>query len=209
MQTVKNVPPRIKAVLFDLGKVLLYFDFTPAFKKLSKLGAKNPEEISRFFNQSGLEVLYDGGKISSYSFYAQVKRGLDLSVTYTGFKDIWNDIFTPIKPMVKLVGRLHGKKRLVLISNTNAMHFEYALGRYPVLRKFDRHILSFKEKIRKPDAQIYERASKACRARPEEIFYIDDRKDLTETAKELGFHVHTFKKGYASLLKDLKAKGVL
>jgi len=209
MPKKKNDHNKIKAVLFDLGKVLLSFDFGPAFRRLEKHGAKNAAEIRRFFVRTGLEVLYDGGKISSREFYLEVKRGLGLEISFTRFRAVWNDIFTPIGPMVRLVGRLHGKKRLVLISNTNAMHFDYVKKRYAVLKKFDRHILSYKEKVRKPDPRIYRRASAACRAHPHEIFYIDDREDLTEAAKDLGFHVHTYKNDLRSLTAALKKKGVL
>ena len=205
----KNNSKQIKAVLFDLGKVLLRFNFEPAFRRLARLGPKSPRQIQDFFVRSGLEVLYDGGKISSREFYVRVRQGLGFHASFSEFRSIWNNIFSPIRPMVRLVGQLHGKKRLVLISNTNAMHFDHAKKRYGFLRKFDRHILSYKEKVRKPDAKIYRLASKACRARPEEIFYIDDREDLTQAAEELGFHVHTFKNDFADLMKTLKEKGVL
>ncbi len=201
---------KIKAVLFDLGKVLLSFNFEPAFRRLAKHGAGDPQEVRLFFIRSGLEVLYDGGKISSRDFYTAVKRGLNLkNLSFSQFRLVWNNIFTPITPMVRLVGRLHGKKRLVLISNTNAMHFEHAKDRYAVLRKFDDHVLSYKAKVRKPDPRIYRLASKACRASPREIFYIDDRKDLTQAARELGFHVHTYKNDFGALESALKRKGVL
>jgi glucose-1-phosphatase len=199
----------IKAVLFDLGKVLLHFDFTPAFKRLSRHCLHDPETVRRFFLNSELEVLYDGGKIGSAEFYRRVRKGLGLRTDYAGFRDIWNGIFTPVPGMAALVKRLKKKKRLVLISNTNAMHFEYLRGRYPVLGHFDRHILSFKEKVRKPDERIYRTAQKACKALPEEIFYIDDREDLTSAAEELGFHVHTFRNDLSALTAKLREKGVL
>lgn len=205
----KKDQKKIKAVLFDLGKVLLNFNFEPAFRRLEKRGAKNAAQIRRFFLRSGLEVLYDGGKISSREFYLEVKRGLGLEISFTQFRAVWNDIFTPIAPMIRLVGRLHGKKRLVLISNTNAMHFDHVKKRYAVLKKFDRHVLSYKEKVRKPDPRIYQVASAACRAHPHEIFYIDDREDLTDAARDLGFHVHTYRNDLGSLTAALKSKGVL
>lgn len=199
----------IKAVLFDLGKVLLHFDFGPAFRRLSRHTGKTPEEISRFFTESGLEVLYDGGKVSSAAFYREVRRGLGFSLTYTGFRDIWNGIFTPVPGMAALVRRLGRKRRLVLISNTNEMHFAYVKKNYPVLGCFDRHIVSYREKMRKPDERLYLAAQKACRAKPHEILYIDDREDLTEAAHELGFHVHTFKKDVPKLKGVLKKHGLL
>ncbi len=199
----------IKAVLFDLGKVLIRFDFDPAFRKLAPLCGKTPAQIRDFFSESGLEVLYDGGKITSYAFYRQVRLGLGHSLSYDEFSDIWNTIFTPVPGMAALVKRLAKAKRLVLVSNTNSMHFQYVKKRYPVLGHFDRHILSFKEKVRKPDPRIYRKALAACRAKAQEVLYIDDREDLTQAAKELGFHVHTFKNDWKKLEDVLKKHGVL
>lgn len=200
----------IKAVLFDLGKVLIRFDFTPAFRKLSRHTGKAEHDIADFFVQSGLEVLYDGGKISSRSFYRQVKEGLGLTMSYEGFRRVWNGIFTPVPGMAALVRRLERDgRRLVLVSNTNQMHFEYCKRRYAVLGRFDRHVLSYKVKRRKPDAHIYREAARACRAHPREIFYIDDRHDLTEAARDLGFHVYTFKNDRPQLVAEMKKRGLL
>ncbi len=199
----------IKAVLFDLGKVLIHFDFEPAFKRLAKHCKKNPSDIRDFFASSELEVLYDGGKISSYHFYRNVKRDLGLSLSYVQFQHLWNSIFTPVPGMAGLIHRVARRKRLVLVSNTNQMHFSYVKKHYPVLKKFHAHVLSYKEKVRKPDERIYRIALKACNAKAHEVIYIDDREDLTSAAKELGFHVHTFKNDRPKLEKLLRKHGVL
>ena len=199
---------KIKAILFDLGKVILHFNFDPAFKKLSRASGLPAKDIEDYFVSSGLEVLYDGGKISSAQFYREIKKALGLKISFARFKAIWNGIFTPKKDMIRLIGRLSKKYRLALISNTNAMHFEYALKKYPVLRKFDHLILSYKEKTRKPDERIYQKAARACRAKPGEIYYIDDRRDLTEAAHGLGFRVFTYQNNFKELLADMKTRGV-
>ena len=200
---------KTKAVLFDLGNVILDFDFTPAFRKLSGVSRRPAAEIKTFFLRSGLEVLYDGGKISSKQFHAEVKRNLKHGLSYGGFKKVWNDIFTLNKDIADLIRRLRPHYRLVLISNTNAMHYEYIRLKYPVLRHFDRKILSFKEKVRKPDARIYRKAIKACRAAAGEIFYIDDREDLTEAASALGLKTFTYKNNVKALTKKMKKAGIL
>jgi glucose-1-phosphatase len=203
-------PTKIKAVLFDLGKVLLHFDFEPAFKTLSRHCDKTPKDIEAYFIQSGLEVLYDGGKVTSKRFYLEVRKALGLRLGYEAFKHAWNHIFTPIMPMWRLVAELRERGyRLVLISNTNQMHFEFAKKRYAVLKRFHRHVLSYKVKMRKPDEHIYRVAMKACRAKAPEILYIDDRADLTGAAEELGFHTFTFKKNHDELVAHMKALGVL
>jgi putative hydrolase of the HAD superfamily len=199
----------IRAVLFDLGKVILDFNFAPAFERFAAKTGLSIAEIRDFFSVSGLEVLYDGGIISSREFYRQVKKGLGHDLSYSEFENIWNDIFTPIPSMIDLVQRLHGRYRLVLVSNTNAMHYRHVRRRFPVFNRFERHILSFREKVRKPDQRIYARAARACGARPAQIFYIDDREDLTQAASEMGFQTFTFKKNLDQLLKKMRLLGIL
>jgi putative hydrolase of the HAD superfamily len=205
----KKAAQKTKAVLFDLGKVILDFDFDPAFRKLSKVTGLAPDAIRAHFTRSGLEVLYDGGKISSAHFYREVKRALKHPLSYAEFKKVWNHIFTPKLRMMALVRELSRCYRLVLISNTNAMHYEHVRRRYSIFRLFDRHILSFREKVRKPDERIYRRAIAACKARPDEIFYIDDREDLTTAADALGLRTFTFKNNPEALVKRLKKEGIL
>ena len=200
---------KIKAVLFDLGKVILDFNFKPAFRRLSRSAPLSAQAIEAYFWRSGLEVLYDGGRISSFKFYKEVKRVLRHTLSYGQFKKIWNEVFIPKKDTFALIRRLSPHTRLALISNTNAMHYEYIRKKYPILNHFDRLILSFKEKTRKPDEAIYKTAAKACRAKPQEIFYIDDRKDLTEAAKELGFHTFTYKNNPKELIKQMKGLDIL
>ena len=198
----------IKAFMFDLGKVVLDFDFKPAFKRLSKASGLTPEEVREFFMRSGLEVLYDGGKLSSREFYRQVKRSLRHNLSFLEFKYLWNHVFIPHKPVIQLIRKLRTHYRLVLISNTNAMHYRYIRKTYTVLEHFDRIILSFREKIRKPDARIYRKAALACRAKPHEIFYIDDREDLTQSAKALGFHTFTYRKNPHELTQAMRSLGI-
>jgi putative hydrolase of the HAD superfamily len=208
-QSARRASPKIKAILFDLGKVILHFDFAPAFKKLSKASGKTPEQVKNYFLESGLEVLYDGGKISSKRFYAEVKKALGHTLSEAEFRRCWNEIFTPNAETVRLIKKLAKKYRLVLISNTNEMHYEYIRRRYKVLDHFDTLILSFKEKSRKPDHKIYRTAIRACGAKAHEIFYIDDRSDLTEAASELGFHSFTFKNNHGELRRRMAALAIL
>ncbi len=207
---MKKPPPskKIKALLFDLGKVILDFDFEPAFERLAKHCPLRRAEIRAYFLRSGLEVLYDGGRLSSLEFHRQVKKGLDHRLDFKRFKKIWNEIFTPNPEVADIIRSARQAYRLVLISNTNAMHFDYIRMKYPLLNYFDRFVLSYKEKTRKPDPKIYKKAIRACRARPEEILYIDDREDLIEAAAALGLHTFTFKRNPAELRKKMTALGI-
>ncbi len=203
-----HCPKKIKAILFDLGKVLVHFNFDPAFKKFSKVSGLPVKDIEDYFVNSGLEVLYDGGKISSRVFYSQVCRALDMNISFERFRSVWSAIFTPKKDMIGLLRRLSKNYRLVLVSNTNQIHFEYIRKKYAFMALFSRTVISYKEKMRKPDEAIYLKSALACKASPEEIYYIDDRHDLTEAAKAIGFNVFTYRNNFKELLFDMKSKGI-
>lgn len=199
----------IRAVFFDLGRVLIDFDFEPAFRRLARHCPCTPRQIENYFLESGLEVLYDGGKISTAAFCRQVRRALGHRLDHGSFRRIWNDIFTPKPAMIRLALRL--KKagyRLALVSNTNAMHYAHLLRRYPFLRRFDARVPSFRVRVRKPDPRIYRRALALCRVRPEEVFYIDDRRDLTEAASSLGIRSHAFDGDRRRLERELRRCGL-
>ncbi len=202
-------PGKIRAVIFDLGKVVCHFNFEPAFRKLAKVSKKRERDIEDYFVSSGLEVLYDGGKITTAEFHRQVKKALGHNLDLKSFERIWNGIFTANAPVAALIRRLkRSGYRLVLLSNTNEMHSRYLFAKYPVFRLFDRRILSWKEKRRKPDHVLYGTAVRACKARPEEVFYIDDREDLTSEAAELGIVTYTYKCDTPALLRRMKELGI-
>lgn len=200
----------VRAFIFDMGNVLLDFDFDPAFRRLARVSGKTPQEIRDYFVQSGLEVLFDGGRITARQFHREVDRALELQLPYGRFEKIWNSIFTPDRRMGRLLARLSKRFRTALLSNTNAMHARYFERRYAALLKpLHRRLYSFREKMRKPDDRLYARAAKALGFRPRDIFYIDDRADFTEAAAELGFRTFTYRKNFGELERTLKRLGAL
>lgn len=202
----------IKTIWFDLGNVILDFDFTPAYRKLTRYTGRTFAEIQAYFhNDPALEHDLDVGKVPGLALFRRLVRDLDIrGLTFAEFRDIWNKIFEPNPDMVRLLGRLsRNGYRLVLISNTNHLHYTHIVKRYPFLRKyFHRHILSYKLKVRKPKPGIYQRAIAVSRAACCEIFYTDDRSEMTAAAgKNHGVVCHTFR-GFKGLVRELVRAGV-
>ena len=202
----------IKTIWFDLGNVILDFDFGPAYRKLTRYTDRSAAEIERYFlSNPALEHDLDEGRVPGQALYRRLVRDLGIrGLAFRDFKAIWNKIFEPNADMVRLLGRLHKNGyRLILISNTNHLHYDHVARRYPFLKKyFHRHILSYKLKVRKPKPGIYERALAVSGAGPEEIYYTDDRCEMTDAAgKGHGVHCHTFR-GFGGLVRDLARRGV-
>lgn len=201
----------IKTLWFDLGNVLLHFSFEPAFRKLARFTPLEVNEIRRYFgSHPALEADVDEGRVHERSLYKRLVRDLKLTgLSFKRFKEIWNNIFKENRPVVKLIRTLRRRGyRLVLISNTNRMHYEYIRRRYTFLGNFHRHILSYRVGARKPKRKIYERALAVSGALKNEIFYTDDRIDLTDAAFfNHGIHTHTYV-NVRNLKEDMRRLGV-
>ena len=196
----------VEAFLFDLGNVLVRFNHMAAVQKIAAKTKVTPEELFRFIFDSPLVVAHDEGKISTKRFYEGLKEAVGLLTSYDEFLEVWNNIFTLDSEMSSLVGRLASRYPCYLISNTNRPHFEYCRERYPVLDELHGWILSYEVGVLKPDPKIYHRALELARVPPSQILYIDDREDLVEAGRGMGFQVHRFT-GMEPLLEDLKARG--
>lgn len=187
----------IKTFWFDLGNVILYFDFGPAYKRLSRHSKKTVEEIAEYFRaEPALEAHLDEGRVNARALYRRIARDLGVrGLPYEDFKHVWSDIFDENKPVIRLIRKLRKNgHRLILISNTNRLHYEYILKQYGVLKLFHKCILSFRVRSRKPKRKIYSTAFRFSRAAPSEIFYTDDREELTAAAsRNHGVRSHTYR----------------
>jgi len=184
--------PSIEVILFDLGNVILPFSHFQIAEKLSRFSQKrefqDPQRIfSYLFDfEKGAVNGYETGRVSSTEFFQSLKGLLHLSISFEEFIPIWNDIFTEDREVSEITRSLKGKKRLGLISNTNSLHFDYILSTFPVIRTFDKWILSHEVGFKKPAVQIFQRAIEWASIKPEKILLIDDTKGHVEVAVSLG-----------------------
>ncbi|MFA5090313.1 MAG: HAD family phosphatase [Candidatus Omnitrophota bacterium] len=201
---------RVKAVIFDLGRVVVDFDHTIAARRISAFTAKNQEEIYRLFFESEITARFEEGKISGLDFFRAVKEMLGLGIEYEQFLPIWNEIFfLSAKNMAvcEIAKVLAQDYRLALLTNINILHFEYIKNNFSVFDIFPAIIASFKEGFIKPHPEIYKRALGILGVLPEETFYTDDRQELIAEANKLGLRGFVFK-GVGQLKEDLRANGI-
>jgi glucose-1-phosphatase len=184
--------PSIEVILFDLGNVILPFNHYQIAEKLSRFSRKeeaaDPANIfSYLFDFSnGAVNEYETGKMSSQEFFQSLKKSFQLEILFKQFVPIWNEIFTENMEVSEIIRSLKGRKRLGLISNTNPLHFDYALSNYPILHAFDKWILSHEVGFKKPAPQIFQLAIDWASIKPEKILFIDDMKRHVEVALSMG-----------------------
>lgn len=201
---------KIRAVIFDLGKVLVDFDHTIAANKIFKFSSKTPAEIFNLFFDSQLTAFFEQGKIPADIFFQEVKKMISLNLDYDNFLPIWNDIFSLSpnnKEVYNLAKALKQEYKTALLTNINVLHFEYLKENFSVFDAFHYIIPSFEMGLIKPDRKIYLKTLDILGVSPEEAFYTDDRIELIEKAQELGMRAFHFQ-GIGKLKKDLQDSGI-
>jgi glucose-1-phosphatase len=197
-----------KAILFDLGRVLVDFDFRRGYGALEGLCPYTAAEIPRRLAGTGLVERFETGLVEPRDFVAQMCGILDLRVDYDQFREIWSSIFTKSLIPESMLEGLGRGYRLVLVSNTNALHFEMLRETFDnLLRHFDDLVLSHEVHAMKPKAEIYRVAVDRAQCRPEECFYTDDIAAYVEGAKRMGIDGVVFE-SREQLEGEMRGRGI-
>jgi HAD superfamily hydrolase (TIGR01509 family) len=188
----KAVSALIKLITFDLGNVLVKVDHMEFCRRLAVLTQKNAEDIFNYVFNSPLEPGYDTGMMTSQEFYRQIMAQYKIPLEFERFARWWNSLFSPMPEMEEVVTRLAGDYPLFLLSNTNALHFEYIQENYPVLKHFSQFVLSYQVGSRKPEKGIYQHLIQQAGTAPGQILFIDDKMPFVVAAREHGIQAWQF-----------------
>lgn len=204
----KESKPPVQAVLFDLGNVLIYYDAWKAARRFARRSGIPLTKIWLHFFTSPMEKAYTRGEISSFEFFRHARNALKVPMSYSEFKEYWNDIFWENKEMKDLLKALKKKYPLYLISNTNALHFNHIKRHHGgLLKHFDRLFPSHEMGHRKPEKMIYEKVLKRIKLQACETVFIDDMQPFVRGARECGMHAIRFK-DRDQLIQDLRKLGI-
>jgi HAD superfamily hydrolase (TIGR01509 family) len=178
----------IRAVVSDLGRVVLWFDHSIFLRKLAERAGKSFEDVKAAVH-GDLELLrrFDAGAITPRGFYERVTEIVGADLSYAAFFDMYNDIFSLNEAVVDVLARVKaaGYKTL-LLSNTDPERFGFVRRRFPDVRLFDSYVLSYELKLLKPDPAIYLAAARLAGTSPQECVFIDDMEENVKGAVVAG-----------------------
>ena len=198
----------IKTIIFDLGNVIVNFDETSIFKTWAAASNKTAPEVIKYFKNSSARKSYERGEISSKEFYGKTIKELGMKMDFNSFKKTWNEIFTLNKDVENIIKNLKNKFRLVLLSNTNELQYEYVKKNYSIVDIFDEHVLSYEVGYTKPNPMIYLTALKKARTLPFNCTYFDDIPEFVNVARLMGINAFQYK-NTEKLRKDLNKLKIL
>ena len=193
----------IKAIIFDLGGVILNIDYNKTSKAFTNLGVKNFDEMYSQKNANPLFHDLEEGKINEEEFYNAFKRSTQLKLSDQQIKTAWNAILLRYREeALQTLATIKNKYRLYLLSNTNSIHhkefnkiFEDQIGSGSLNDYFDKAYYSHEIKLRKPGKDAYQYVLKENNLFPSETLFIDDSIQNIEAAKSLGLQTIFLKEG--------------
>ena len=174
--------------MFDLGKVLVDFDYGIAARKLAERSAAPANEIRLLIDQSPLLFRYESAGMTTQQFFEEVRQRIRFTGTFDEFAAAFADIFTEIPEMTRLHEevRARGLPTLVL-SNTNEIAIAHVRQNFPFFAHFTNYVFSFEHGVLKPEPRIYEIAEQQSGCREGEILFLDDKPENVEGGARRGW----------------------
>jgi HAD superfamily hydrolase (TIGR01509 family) len=212
-------PAPIKAVIFDIGRVIVRVNLNRLAETLAALvpsgaGAHASEKLSPQQVWSTIEsdsrwADWQEGRMAPHQWYEHLTGRLRVAIGYADFCEAWNRALDP-DPILKetLFERLGERYRLALLSNTDPLHSAHLEGHFAFMKHFPVRIYSWRIGASKPSPAIYVAALDALGISPAEALYIDDIAEYAAAAQQLGLDAIRFESS-PQLLAQLSQRGLL
>lgn len=198
----------IKALIFDLGNVLIYFDWNIAKERLNQIEENLGNRTTEFLKQNkSLIYALETGKIEQGTFLNEIRTNISSKLSKEELAKIYSEIFWENKELTKLLPELRKNYKLYLLSNTNIIHREHGWKKYEFLKYFDKLFLSYEIGFAKPDKEIYEFVSTSIPFEKNEFVYIDDIEIFIEASRSLGWNAIKFESN-EKLIEEFKNYGI-
>jgi len=176
-----------RAVISDLGRVILWFHNEVFYRKMTAHCRLSVEEIREIvWNSPEFVELFDLGRLTPREFFERVTARLGAVIGYDEFMAAYVDVFTINPPVFEIMKRLKDRHRLVLVSNVDPMRFGFIRERFPEIMFFDDYVLSYELGVMKPAAEIYRVALVKAGVEAADCVFIDDLEENIAGAAALG-----------------------
>lgn len=177
-----------KAIIFDLGGVLINVSMDKIFNYLTKASDYDINLIKQKFVSDEVFHQFERGEIEPEDYRKYVSRKLELRISEDEFYNVWNDIFHDLDPRIEqLLIDLKSRFRLVVLTNTNEIHANKWKIKYAsILNNFERIFCSYEIHSRKPERKAYEIVLNYLKIEPNCVLFLDDKLENVKIALEIG-----------------------
>jgi HAD superfamily hydrolase (TIGR01509 family) len=200
--------PKLRAIIFDIGRVLVQVDVARAMQGLASGSTLSPSEFWSAIERDPSWPDWQEGRMAPHDWYLHLAKRLGGSLTFEQFTEVWNRALDPA-PIHEdaFLEKLSKRYRLALLSNTDPIHVRHLEATYSFFAFFPTRIYSCSVGASKPNPLIYSTALRALKVSAGEALYIDDIAAYVEAARRLGMSAVQFQSA-AQLTSDLQSLGV-
>jgi glucose-1-phosphatase len=197
----------LRAVIFDIGRVMVKVDVPRAIEGLSQGISMSPAELWSAIEKDPRWHDWQEGRISPHDWHLHVTKRLGSPLNFTEFRDAWNRSLDPV-PLQSddLFQTLSKKHKLALLSNTDPIHVAHLESTFDFFRFFPapNRIYSCAVRASKPSPVIFQAALKAVNTPAAQAVFIDDILEFVQAAQSLGLRAIQYQNP-AQLRSDLRA----
>jgi FMN phosphatase YigB (HAD superfamily) len=191
----------IHTIIFDFGDIFINLDKQATIEGLKKLGLTEWNE-----NLNQLNLQFEKGEIPEEDFLLGIQKHVP-NASLVEILEAWKAILLDF-PLYRLefLQKLSKKYRLFLLSNTDSIHietFEQETGisfYSDFYQCFEKVYFSFEIGMRKPDAEIFNYLIQKHELSVKNTLFVDDKKENTDAALSLGFHVWNLQVGQEDVI---------
>lgn len=185
--------PRPKAVIFDIGNVLIEWNPERVYDRVMPDRAAR-EALFAAVDLHAMNDRIDRGAPFRETVYETAERHPEHREMIRLWHDRWIEMASPAIPgsWTLLRGLRAAGVPVFALSNFGIGSFEVAETHYPILAEFDRRYISGHMGVIKPEPRIYEMLEADCGLTGAELFFTDDRPDNIEAARARGWQTHRF-----------------
>jgi len=202
------MPSSIRAIIFDIGRVLVQIDPRRASEGLAPGGSMSPSELWTAIEKDPRWPDWQEGRVSPRDWYLHLERRFALDLTFEQFTEIWNRVLDPTPIHDDACFKTLSKSyRLALLSNTDPIHVRHLEATYSFFSFFPIRIYSCAVGASKPNPILYREALRALKVKAQEAVYIDDIPAYVDAAERLGILGIQFRSA-SQLFADLRSLGV-
>ena len=200
--------PALRAIIFDIGRVLVRVDVARAMAGLASGTSLSPTELWSAIEKDPRWPDWQEGRIAPRDWYLHLAQRFGGGLSFEQFTEVWNRALDPdpIQPD-SLFKALSERYRLALLSNTDPIHVRHLEATYSFFSYFPVRIYSCAVGASKPDPLIYREALRSLKVGAEQALYIDDVAAYVEAAQRLGVRGIQFQSP-AQLATELTFRGV-
>lgn len=180
--------PEIRLLLFDVGGVVIDFDFMRAFSAWEPISRLSCDEILRTFSQDPAYEQHERGDISSAEYFTHLRNVLQLQDDPARIEAGWNGIFLgEISDTVAMIRAAREQFPCYALTNTNPAHHDTWSVRFPgVVSLFREVFTSHQCGFRKPEPGVFDFVCRSLHVPPQSIMFFDDMIENVEAAERSG-----------------------